>query len=140
MVSMRLRGPAMRLTIFVDETDRWNHHPVHAEITRRAHEAGLAGASVLHGIEGYGASTLIHKNHLLTLGDKLPVAVVIVDTEPAIRAFLPQLDEVVEEGLVILDETEAYRYVDVDPDRLVPRRRHPGRPRWPRRASRRERP
>ena len=135
---MKLHGPAMRLTVFVDETDQWHHRPVYAEIVHRARDAGLAGASVLRGIEGYGASTRIHTNGLLTFGDKLPVAVIIVDSEPAIRAFLPQLDEVVDEGLVMLDETEVYRYVEIDPDRMVERRAHRSRGHWPRRASRQE--
>jgi PII-like signaling protein len=131
---MRLHGPAMRLTVFVDETDQWHHRPVYAEIVHRARDAGLAGASVLRGIEGYGASTRIHSNHLLTLGEKLPVAVIIVDDEPAIRAFLPRVDEVVDEGLVVLDAIEVYRYVALDSDRMADRHRHRGRPHWPRRA------
>lgn len=131
---MRLHGPALRLTIFVDETDQCHHRPVYTEIVHRAHEAGLAGASVLRGIEGYGASTHIHRNRLLTLVDKLPVAIIIVDDEQAIREFLPQLDEIVDEGLVLLDEVEAYRYVALDLDRLLPRQRLAGRLHWPRRA------
>ena len=64
----------------------------------RAHAAGLAGASVFRGIEGFGASSLIHTSRLLSLSEDLPVAVVIVDTEERVRAFLPQLDELVTRG------------------------------------------
>jgi PII-like signaling protein len=104
-------GPALRLTIFVGESDRWHHRPLYTEIVHRAHAAGLAGASVLRGIEGYGASSRIHTNRLLSLSEDLPVVVVIVDAEERVRAFLPQLDELVTEGLVMVDPVEVIRYV-----------------------------
>jgi len=108
---MRLTGPARRLTIFIGESDQYRHHPLYAEIVHRAHQAGLAGATVLRGIEGYGASSRIHTTRLLSLSEDLPVAIVIVDEAERVDAFLPQLDELVEEGLVILDDVEVIRYV-----------------------------
>ena len=108
---MRIEGPALRLTVFVGEDDTWHHKPLYHEIVHRAHAAGLAGASVLRGIEGYGASSRIHTTRLLSLSEDLPVAVIIVDQEDRIRAFLPQLDELVAEGLVIIDPVEVIRYV-----------------------------
>ena len=107
-------GPALRLTIFIGESDRWHHRPLYTEIVHRAHHAGLAGASVLRGIEGYGASSRIHTNRLLSLSEDLPIVVVIVDAEERVRAFLPQLDELVTEGLVTLDPVEVVRYVGRD--------------------------
>jgi PII-like signaling protein len=107
---MSLNGPALRLTAFIGESDTYHHRPLHSEIVHRAHAAGLAGASVFRGVEGFGASSLIHTSRLLSLSEDLPVAIVIVDTEERIRAFLPQLDELVGEGLVILDEVEVIRY------------------------------
>ncbi|HEY3512981.1 DUF190 domain-containing protein [Kribbella sp. NPDC051137] len=108
---MRLTGTAVRLTIMVGETDRWHHKPLYAEIVHRAHQAGLAGATVLRGIEGYGASNLIHTARLLSMSDDLPMVILIVDTHERVNAFLPQLDELVHEGLVILDDCEVIRYV-----------------------------
>jgi uncharacterized protein len=111
---MKLEGPALRLTVFVGEDDHWHHRPLYHEIVHRAHTAGLAGASVLRGIEGYGASSRIHTTRLLSLSEDLPIAVVIVDSEVRIRGFLPQLDELVSEGLVIIDPVEVIRYVGRD--------------------------
>ncbi|GAA1042652.1 MULTISPECIES: DUF190 domain-containing protein [Streptomyces] len=106
-----LTGRALRLTVYIGEDDTWHHKPLYSEIVHRAHAAGLAGASVFRGIEGYGASSRIHTSRLLSLSEDLPVAVVVVDAEERVRAFLPQLDELVREGLVTLDECEVVRYV-----------------------------
>ncbi|MCL8011542.1 DUF190 domain-containing protein [Streptomyces sp. AS02] len=110
----RLTGRALRLTVLVGENDTWHHKPLYSEIVRRAHAAGLAGASVFRGIEGFGASFLIHTSRLLSLSEDLPVAIVIVDTDERVRAFLPQLDELVAEGLVTLDDCEVIRYTGRD--------------------------
>ncbi|MFG3506801.1 DUF190 domain-containing protein [Streptomyces sp. NPDC047821] len=101
---------ALRVTVLVSENDVWRHRPVYSEIVHRAHEAGLAGASVFRGIEGFGASSLVHTARLLSLSEDLPVAVVIVDDEERVRAFLPRLDGLVADGLVVLDACETVRY------------------------------
>ena len=111
---MRIEGPAVRLTVFVGEDDTWHRKPLYTEIVHRAHASGLAGASVLRGIEGYGASSRIHTTRLLSLSEDLPIAIVVVDAEEKVRAFLPELDELVTEGLVVLDPVEVIRYVGRD--------------------------
>ncbi len=108
---MKLEGTAVRLTIFVGESDQWHHKPVYTEIVHRAHAAGLAGATVFRGIEGYGASNHIHTTRLLSLSEDLPVAIVIVDTEAKVREFPGPLDELITEGLVIVEPVEVIRYV-----------------------------
>jgi PII-like signaling protein len=114
---MTLTGRTLRLTVFIGEQDAWQHKPLASEIVHRAHQAGLAGATVLRGVEGFGASSHIHTSRFLSLSDDLPVLVVIVDEEVRIRDFLPQLDELVTEGLVIIDEVEVIRYVGAEKDR-----------------------
>ncbi|MFE1175580.1 DUF190 domain-containing protein [Streptomyces sp. NPDC058773] len=102
---------ALRLTVLVGEQDTWHHKPLYAEIVHRAREAGLAGASVFRGIEGFGATDLIHTQRLLSLSEELPVLIVVVDTEERVRAFLPQLDELLAGGgLVTLDPCEHLTY------------------------------
>jgi PII-like signaling protein len=112
---MSLSGRALRLTIFVGEDHTWHHKPLYHEIVKRAHDAGLAGATVLRGCEGYGASSMIHTTRILSLSEDLPIVVVIVDAEDRVRAFLPQLDDLVDEGLVIVDEVEVIRYAGRKP-------------------------
>ncbi|WP_086849643.1 DUF190 domain-containing protein [Amycolatopsis kentuckyensis] len=106
-----MEGPATRLTIYLGEDDHWHHKPLYHEIVRRARDAGLAGASVLRGVEGYGASSLIHTTRILSLSEDLPVVIVIIDEEAKLRAFLPQLGELIGEGLVTLDQVEVVRHV-----------------------------
>jgi PII-like signaling protein len=108
---VKLSERAFRLSIFVGVGDHWHHKPVYCEIVHRAHKAGLAGATVLQGIEGYGATSRLHTAHLFRVGDDLPLLIVIVDAEDRIRDFLPQLDDLVTNGAVLLDEVEVIRYV-----------------------------
>lgn len=107
---MKLEGHQKRLTVFIGEADRHGHTPLATEIVQRAHRAGMAGATVFRGVEGYGASNHIHTTRILSLSDDLPVAVVIVDTEERIQAFVAELDELVTGGLIILDDVEVIKY------------------------------
>jgi PII-like signaling protein len=122
---MRLHGSARRLTIFIGDTDQHHHRPLYTEIVHRAHDHGLAGASVFHGVEGYGASSRIHTSRILSLSDDLPIAIVIVDTEDKVNDFLPQLDDLIDEGLVIIDDVEVYRYAGRANDRPETKGGHP---------------
>jgi PII-like signaling protein len=108
---MRLEGAAERLSVFIGENDQYHHKPLYTEIVHRAHQAGLAGATVFRGFEGYGASNAIHTTRILSLSADLPILIVIVDTPDRIESFLPQLDELITEGLVLRDRVEIVKYV-----------------------------
>lgn len=103
---MSLSGPATRLTVLVKESEQWHHRPLYTEIVHRAHAAGMAGASVFRGIEGYGRSSHIHTTRILSLAEDLPCSIVIVDTDERIRAFLPELEELAADALVMIDRVE----------------------------------
>jgi uncharacterized protein len=105
-----LVGPAQRLTVIVGESDTVGHRPVYTEIVHRAHAAGLIGASVFRGVEGFGASGMVHTTRLLDLAEDLPVSVVIVDTAERIEAFLPQLEAIVGDGLVLLEDVHVVHH------------------------------
>ncbi len=107
---MRLEGEAERLTIFIEETDQHRHQPVYAEIVQRARKAGLAGASVFRGLEGFGASSHMHQLHALSLTEDVPVVIVIVDEPDRIEAFMPQIDELVGHGLVLREPVRVITY------------------------------
>lgn len=108
---MRLQGSARRLTVYIGESDRHHHRPLYSEIVHRAHAAGLAGATVLRGIEGFGASSSVHTTRLLSLSEDLPVVVVIVDAADRVDHFALELDELITEGLVVVEDVEVVRYV-----------------------------
>lgn len=115
-----LSGPALRMTVYLGESDQYHHHPAYTELVHRAHRAGLAGASVFRGVEGFGAGSLVHTARLLNLAEDLPVAVVVVDEEQRIRDFLPQARELLRgQGLITLDEVEvvAHRTASAEGER-----------------------
>jgi hypothetical protein len=98
------------LRIHFGEDDKWHDKPLYEAIVMKCRELDIAGATVFRGIEGYGASTLIHKQHLLWSSDR-PIMVSVVDTEEKIKTLIPALDEMVDEGLIAMSEVEVIRYV-----------------------------
>src|SRR5437879_5538963 len=107
---MRLEGPGTRLSIFCGESDRHGHQALATAIVERAREEGLAGATVLRGIEGFGANSHLHTSRILSLSDDLPILIQIVDREDRIDAFLPTLDEMLGEGLVTTEDVHVVVY------------------------------
>lgn len=106
---MHTTFPAVRMTIHLHGSESWHHRPLAAEIVRGAHEFGLAGASVFRGVVGFGSSSVLHTGHLMSISDELPLAIVIVDVRHKIEEFLPQLDELIDHGMISLDQVTAIR-------------------------------
>lgn len=113
---VRLQGRAQRVTVYVGESVRYQHHPLYTEIVHRAHARGMAGVTVLRGIEGYGASNHLHTTRLLSLSEDLPLVVILVDTHERIAAFLPELEAIVRDGLVVVEEVDVVAYSGRRPD------------------------
>jgi hypothetical protein len=105
---MRREGPARRLSIIVRGDDQYHHHPVYSEIVHRAHRSGLAGATVIRGVQGFGAAAVLHQVHAVM--DTAPVQIIIIDTPARIDAFVPYISPLVDNGLVLVEDIEAIRY------------------------------
>lgn len=113
---MHIEGEAKLLRIFVGESDIINHKPVYEKIVLEARKAGLAGATVVKGIMGFGASSRIHTAKVLRLSDDLPLVIEIVDEEKKIEEFLPILDEIFESansgGLITIEKAHIIKYTN----------------------------
>jgi uncharacterized protein len=107
---MKLEGTGKLLRIFIGESDTWHGKPLYQAIVEKVREDGLAGATVVRGIEGFGAESHLHTARILRLSEDLPVLIEIVDTEEKIRAILPTLDEMIADGLVTLETVEVIAY------------------------------
>jgi uncharacterized protein len=107
---MELSEDALLLRIFIGESDRHGHKPLYEAIVLKAREMHLAGATVLRGPMGYGASSRIHTAKIIQLSMDLPLIVEIVDTEERINGFLPVLDEMMNGGLVTLEKARVIHY------------------------------
>lgn len=107
---MKIEGPGKILRVHIGESDTWQGRPLYQAIVRRLREQGLAGATVLRGIEGFGAHSRLHTARILRLSEDLPIVIEVVDREDRIRDALPILDEMVTEGLVTIEDVEVLVY------------------------------
>lgn len=108
MVAIPRDGKLLR--IFIGEQDKWHGQPLHEAIVQLARQEGLAGATCLKGFLGYGAKSHLHTVKLLRLSEDLPIVIEIVDSEEKIKAFLPKLDPMIQDGLVTLEKVEVLVY------------------------------
>jgi PII-like signaling protein len=107
---VRIEGEGKLVRIFIGESDTWHGKPLYQAIVERVREEGLAGATVVRGIEGFGADSRLHTSRILRLSEDLPVVIEIVDTTEQIQRVLPLLDEMVGEGMVTLERVEIIAY------------------------------
>jgi len=106
----RYVGERKRLRIYIDSDDTYRHTPLWEAILTMAKEYGLAGATVYKGVAGMGAHSQIRSFQPLSLSQKLPLIIEIIDAEAKIRGFLTQLDAILQEGLITIEDTEVIAY------------------------------
>jgi PII-like signaling protein len=110
MTPMKLPPEGQLLRIFIGESDKHKGKPLYEWLVLKAKERGLAGATVLRGLMGFGANSRIHTSKILRLSLDLPIVVEIVDTPEKISEFLSCIEAVVKEGLVTLEKAEVHIY------------------------------
>jgi uncharacterized protein len=112
----KITGTAKRLRIYIGEADRWNGKSLYHAVVLKAKELDMAGATVFRGLMGYGANSRIHTARIVDLSSDLPILIEIVDSEEYIAKLLPYLDEMVNEGMVTIDDIEIIKY-DANPSK-----------------------
>ena len=105
-----LTGEQVLVRIFIGEADRWHHQPLHMALVERLRREGFAGATVFHGVSGFGARSVLHTANILRLSEDLPVVIEIVDTAEHVEKLTPILDEMVLEGLVTMEKVQVLKY------------------------------
>jgi hypothetical protein len=108
---VKLEGEGKLLRIFIGESDRHGRKPLYQAIVEMLREEGMAGATVLRGIEGFGATSHLHTARILRLSEDLPIVIEVADTAERIEAIMPRIDELVTEGMVTLERVEVVSYL-----------------------------
>ena len=113
----KIASQAKRLRIYIGESDHWKRRSLYHAVVEKAKALDMAGASVFRGIVGYGANSRIHTAGIVDLSSDLPILVELIDSEEYIAKLLPFLDEMLEEGLVTIDDVEVIKYGHKPPTR-----------------------
>lgn len=107
---MKTNQNGVLLRVFIGESDTFEHKPLYEAIVQKVRELGLAGATVLRGVEGFGAHSVVHKAQLLEMSADLPMVIEIVDAEEKIRLLLPYLETMVQEGMITMEHVMILLY------------------------------
>jgi PII-like signaling protein len=107
---MKIEGPAKLIEVYLGESDQWHGRPLAMAIVERLKREGIAGATVLRGLAGYGANSLIHTAHLLRLSEDLPVLIKIVDRPDRAEVALTLVEEMIGEGLITVTDVHVVKY------------------------------
>ena len=108
---MKIEVDAKMVTIFVNSTDQWHGRPLYSAIVQLCQEKGIAGATVVRCVEGYGSSRHLHTSRLLELSENLPVRIEIVDLAERVEPLLVALGSMIGEGLVTVSDVHIMRYL-----------------------------
>ena len=106
-------GEKVLMRIFTGETKKFGHIPLYEALVELFRKEGLAGATVLRGVSGFGAHRVYHTHKLLELSVDLPMVIEVVDTQEKIDAIMPKVDEMIESGLITLEKVKVIRYTHV---------------------------
>jgi len=107
---MHIEGPGKRVTVFIGESDRWEHGSLYEAIVELLRREGCAGATVFKGVMGFGGASRLHTANILRLSEDLPVMIVFADTPERVDAVLPKIDAMIAGGLVTVEEVTIFRY------------------------------
>ena len=116
----KLEGEQILMRIFIGESDRWHRQPLYEALVERLRQEGFAGATVIKGAMGFGAHSITHTDRILRLSADLPVVVEVVERPEKIEAFLPQLDNMLQGGMITLERVRVIRYAADREGRAVP--------------------
>src|SRR5579875_361990 len=111
----KLQAQARIMRIFIGENDKWNGKPLHQALVQAMRANDIAGVTVCRGILGYGANRRVHKESTLNLSHDAPILLTVVDTEEKLRSFFPILDQMVQQGLVVLSDVDIIKYSHAQP-------------------------
>jgi len=109
---MHIESDAKRVTVFIGESDRWHHQPLHTALVEMLRREGCAGATVVKGVEGFGKDSRIHTASILRLSEDLPVVLTFVDSAERVEAVMPHVEEMVGAGLITIEDVHVRRYSD----------------------------
>lgn len=106
----KLEGEQVLMRIFIGEADRWDNKPLYKVLVELFRKEGFAGATVLRGVTGFGATSVLHTDSLLCLSQDLPLVIEVVDNESKVESILPHLDKMLQGGMVTLEKARVIRY------------------------------
>ena len=106
----KIQGEQVLMRIFIGESDKWERRPLYAALLELFRVKGLAGATVLRGVAGFGPSSIVHTAGILKLSADLPMIIEVVDTEPHLQAVLPEVDRMMKGGLITMEKIQVLRY------------------------------
>ena len=106
----RIEGEHVLMRIFVGQTDRWEQKPLYSALLELLRAAGIAGATVMQGVAGFGPDSILHEARLLRLSQDLPIVVEVVDSQERIDAVLPEIDRMMSGGLITIEKVRVVHY------------------------------
>lgn len=106
----KLEGEQVLMRVFIGESDRWEHRPLHAALLELFRREGLAGATVLRAVAGFGPHSVVHTANILRLSSDLPLVIEVVDSQEHLDRVLPQVDRMMQGGLITMEKVRVRKY------------------------------